>query len=150
MKNKDVLMVLPKKTILVPSALKSMWDVDKDPQGVTIFNASRPLSHANWENSDDFGNLRPCIVLELPEEADMDLFDAMVSRLAVAYESLPERYPLYIRIDSSNLELIAHASRIGFVPYFGNWKEKNADESAADWETITQALRVQSGMQESV
>lgn len=139
-------MVLPKRTIQMPSELKHSWDVDNDPDGITIFNAHQPVCHANWQDSDEFGMDRPAITLILPDEEDLDLFDAMVSRLAIAYENLPERYPLYIRLHKTSLDLIAHASRLGFIPYFGEWKESNENHSAAVWEEITNALRNREGL----
>lgn len=134
-------MVLPKKVIRQPSALKPDWELDKDPEGITIYETKKPVGHMNWQDSDEFGMERPAITLLLSDKEDPDLFDAMVSRLAIAYENLPERYPLYIRIPKTNLPLIAHAHRLGFIPYFGTWKESDADHSVADWEEITEALR---------
>ncbi len=137
----DVLMILPRKTIHHPSRLKAGWETDKDPVGLSILIDRKPAARASIEYAREFGQVRP--VLRLFEGAIMnqDLFEALASRLAILYDRLPMRYPLYIRFHCDQLELIAKASRMGFVPYFGQWEEKTSDQSEKDWTKVTASLR---------
>lgn len=139
---KNVLMVLPKRAIGRPSEMDPKWDLDKDSSGISVFEQENLLARAVWETEDDFGFDRPAIQMTvLNQELELDLFEALVSRLALAYESMPSRYPLYIRVPKDHLMLIAKASRMGFVPYFGEWKESSSHHSQNTWEEITHALR---------
>lgn len=137
----DVLMILPRKTIHHPSALHEGWETDEDPVGLSILVDNQPAARACIENEGDFGLQRPALKVQDGAAQDQDLFEAIVSRLAMVYDQLPMRYPLYIRFHSNQLELIAKASRMGFVPYFGQWEEKTFDQSEEDWTKVTDSLR---------
>lgn len=142
MKNQDILMVLPKHTIQHPSEMSRDWEVDKDGAGITIYTRDRLLGHADWREARDFGFKRPAIKLTLPSaEDEMAVFTSLVSRLVMAYEMMPSRYPLYIRLPKEHTSLIAAAARLGFVPYFGEWSESSRDQSEKTWEGITDNLR---------
>lgn len=138
----EVLMVLPKKTIYTAYKLAENWTCDQDSSHFTIFMAGVPIAMAYWQEADDFGMIRPAIVFDAQrEDLRAELFTALMTRMALAYDEIPSKYPLYIRLFESDLELIAQASRMGFVPYFGQWKQKSADESEEDWKRITESLR---------
>ncbi len=142
MENQDILMVLPKNTIHSPNEMSQDWEVDKDGAGITIYTKDRLLGHADWRNRKDFGFSRPAIDIKLiDKEQEMKVFEALVSRLASAYEMMPSRYPLYIRLPQKHTSLIAKAARMGFIPYFGEWKESTRENSENDWKRITEQLR---------
>lgn len=140
--NNEVLMVLPRKTVYTASKLAENWVLNQDSAHFSISLEGSLIATAYWQEADDFGMNRPAIVFEGQSDAlRADLFTALMTRMALAYDEIPSKYPLYIRLFESDLELIAQASRMGFVPYFGEWKKKTALESEEDWKRITEALR---------
>lgn len=142
MENQDILMVLPKNTIHYPSEMSRDWEIEKDGGGITIYTKDRLLGHAEWHARRDFGFERPAINIRMIDrEEEMKVFESLISRIAMAYEMMPNRYPLYIRLPQKHTALIAKASRMGFIPYFGEWKEASKDQSVKDWERITEDLR---------
>ncbi|MCF0245408.1 MAG: hypothetical protein HUJ55_01120 [Ileibacterium sp.] len=142
MNKTDVLMVLPKRIISAPAKLLDHWEMDLDSNGITIYTQNELLGHAMVVNGSEFGMERPSLKVAIHHDDDeLHLFEAMISRLAVVYEQVPSRYPLYIRLSSKELRRIAKASRMGFIPYFGEWKESSRKGSEASWEEITGELR---------
>ncbi|WP_304684013.1 hypothetical protein [Ileibacterium valens] len=142
MNNQDILMVLPKNTIHTPNEMSQDWEIDKDSGGITIYTKNKLLGYADWRNRKDFGFSRPAINIQLLDsEQEMNVFEALISRLATAYEMMPSRYPLYIRLPQQHTSLIAQAARMGFIPYFGEWKESSKENSENDWKKITEQLR---------
>lgn len=139
----DVLMVLPRKTVYTAYKLVDQWVLDQDCSRFSISMGGRVIATSYWQEADDFGMVRPAIIFDAQnDEHRAELFTALMTRIALAYDEVPSKYPLYIRLSQSDLELIAQASRIGFVPYFGQWKERSAAESEEDWKSITEALRI--------
>lgn len=141
-RNTEILMILPRRTILKAEPLPETWSLDTDPAGLSLYMNGRPVGYAFWKEASDFGMKRPAIGFTCSDEAHrLDIFEALVSRLAVAFDRIPGRYPLYIRLSSQNLDLIAKAGRMGFVPYFGCWSRKTSEQSESAWEMITERLR---------
>lgn len=98
----------------------------------------------SWKDEDDFGMDRPTILFDVhgcDPRTKQELFEAVVSRLAIAYDQIPGKYPLYIRLSEADLDLIAQASHLGFIPYFGKWAKKTPEQSEKSWQAITDSLR---------
>lgn len=135
-------MILPKRTIRRLKKLPGNWEVDQDPAGVSLFIDHKSTALAYYSDEGDFGNKRPAIhfVCEEGREAGR-IFELLVSRLCLGFENTPSRNPLYIRLSDEQTDLIAAASRMGFLPYFGDWKESNATQSVQSWASITESLR---------
>lgn len=140
--NHEVLMVLPRRTVYSKSSLAENWIDQQDSTDFSIMLEGEKIASAKWVDANDFGMLRPAIDFSCEnDELRADLFVALMTRMALVYDQTPSKYPLYMRLDEADLELIAQASRIGFVPYFGEWQQRSADESEEDWKRITEALR---------
>lgn len=139
----DILMILPKRTILKAEPLENDWVLDQDPAGLSLFIHGKPAGYASWQNASDFGMHRPSVFFSCLEKGSRKLavFEALVSRLAIAFDRIPGRYPLYIKLQSTDLDLIAKASRMGFIPYFGEWSQKTSEQSESCWKGITESLR---------
>lgn len=138
----DVLMILPKKTIHAPAKLPDAWTLDQDPGGLSLFIDRMPVALAGFWDESDFGNSRPAIHFTCQESSlAAKIFELLVSRLSFVYERTPSRNPLYIRFSQEQTDLIAAASRMGFIPYFGEWTLSNADHSVACWQSVTERLK---------
>lgn len=138
----DVLMILPRKRIHRVHDLPETWELDKEPSGISLFIDRKPAGYASWMPADDFGTVRPVISFSSTDTNQLQLiFKVLVGRLAVAFDLIPSCNPLYIRLNKSQVDLIAEASRMGFIPYFGKWKESDEDHSVSSWEEITEDLR---------
>lgn len=138
----DILMILPRKTVRSEQPVPQGWEVDQDASGISLTIDDQPSFIASWREAGDFGMNRPAIRFQsLDGKLKPRAFEVLVSRLAKAYDQMPSRYPLYIRLHSKELPLIAAASRLGFIPYFGNWKEQSAAQSESAWNIITENLR---------
>ena len=141
--DQEVLMVLPKRVIHQESPLPDDWNVDWIDQSAILKNGEEIIAEARLTDADDFGFRRPAICFEMSGEKEdvMKAFESLISRLALDYEKTPSRNPLYIKLSAQDLELIAKASRMGFISYFGEWKQADPDESEALWIQITEDLR---------
>lgn len=138
----DILMILPRRTILKAEPLKDTWSLDKDSAGLSLYIDSVPVGYACWQSALDFGIERPAITFACSDEENkLAAFEALVSRIAIAFDQMPGRYPLYIRLHSSQLDLIAKASQMGLQPYFGRWSMMDGEESEHSWQLITDSLR---------
>ncbi|UNT92709.1 hypothetical protein [Allobaculum sp. Allo2] len=115
-------MVLPKRVIHQESPLPDDWNVDWIDQSAILKNGEEIIAEARLTDADDFGFLRPAICFEMSGEKEdvMKAFESLISRLALDYEKTPSRNPLYIKLSAQDLELIAKASRMGFISYFGS------------------------------
>ncbi len=144
MDEKDILMILPRRTILRKPNFENSFCLETPQEGKVIaFMNEAQVGQAQWQEAFDFeGIVRPALVFECTKkEYEFDLFESLISQLALDFDAIPGRYPLYIKLKETNLPYIAKASRMGFVPYFGKWVQSNAQESEATWQNITEALR---------
>lgn len=66
---------------------------------------------------------------------------SMVSKLAIHYDSIPNKYPLYLSTQSQSYAAIALYAKLGFTPYLGAYKGHTKEESEADWQFITTLLK---------
>ncbi len=140
----EILMILPRRTFFKASCLPGNWEVDQDPAGLSVLVDQQPAAYASWKDEDDFGTDRPAILFDVhgcDPRTKQELFEAVVSRLAIAYDQIPGKYPLYIRLSEADLDLIAQASHLGFIPYFGKWAKKTPEQSEKSWQAITDSLR---------
>lgn len=138
----EILMVLPRKTIRRTPDLPSSWEIDQDACGLSVLIDCKPAAYAMWIYANDFGTQRPSIQFDaFCQEKKLQLFEALITRLALAYDQFPCKYPLYIRLGEQELDLIAMAHRMGFVPYFGQWSQKTSRQSEETWKNITDSLR---------
>lgn len=141
-RTQDVLMVLPRRSIYRVRPLPAGWTVDQDPQGITLYVDRKPAAHARLCKREDFGQNRLALSFScMDSELSGPAFEVLVSRLALAFDEVPSRYPLYVRFGSSEHVQIITASHMGFIPYLGEWNERTADDSESDWEMITEDLR---------
>lgn len=144
MDEKDVLMILPRRTIIRRPSFENSFRFETLQEGkVTAFLKEEQVGQATWEDAFDFeGIVRPVVIFECTKkEYELELFEGLISKLALDFDTIPGRYPLYIKLKETNLPHIAKASRMGFVPYFGAWIQSSAQESETTWQTITEALR---------
>ncbi|MCF0258489.1 MAG: hypothetical protein HUJ54_01390 [Erysipelotrichaceae bacterium] len=138
----EVLMVLPKAAVSSAAKGKEHWNIEHKASTVTIYENEQPIGKARWENSMEFGMERPALYAKLYGlEDDLLIFEAMISRLALEYRQIRSRHPLYIRLKDSEISLIAKASRMGFLPYMGQWQNADSELSVKHWEAITEQLR---------
>ncbi|MBF0578399.1 hypothetical protein IM774_01045 [Erysipelotrichaceae bacterium RD49] len=140
----EILMILPRRTFFKASDLPGNWEVDQDPAGLSVLVDQQPAGYASWKDEDDFGMDRPSILFDIHGcdlHTKLALFEAMISRLAIAYDQMPGKYPLYIRLSEKDLDLIAKASHLGFIPYFGKWANQTEEQSEKSWQIITDHLR---------
>lgn len=144
MDRKDILMILPRRTIVRRLNFENSFRLESPQEGKVIaFLEEEPVGQATWQDAFDFeGILRPVLAFECQKkEYELDLFEELISKLALDFDAIPGRYPLYIKLKETDLPYIAKASRMGFVPYFGAWIQSSAQESEAAWQNITEALR---------
>ncbi len=144
MSEKNILMILPRRTILRRPSFERDFRFEVFKEGmVQAFLEEDQIGQAWWEDALDFeGIVRPVLVFTCQKkEYEFEVFEGLISHLALTFDGIPGRYPLYIKFKETNLPYIAKASRMGFIPYFGEWIESSAKESEAKWQEITEALR---------
>lgn len=66
---------------------------------------------------------------------------AMLSKLALDYESSPGKYPLYAVLTTGAYGAVILLSRMGFTPYMGEFKGCSEKQSQKNWEIETDILR---------
>jgi GNAT superfamily N-acetyltransferase len=66
---------------------------------------------------------------------------AMIIHLARLYDQMPNKYPLYLATQSQSHDAIVLYSRLGFMPYMGQWSRRTKEESEEDWRQVTDILR---------
>lgn len=135
---KEVLMVLPKKTVKNVEEPADI-EIEVKTEIVNVYADGKQIGKASIEKRKDYGIVRDALVFD--KEGDRAFLPFMASVLGKQYELKRTRYPLYIKLDSEDLEAIALLSRIGFIPYFGEWNEASASQSEEVWTEITEALR---------
>lgn len=146
---KDVLMILPRKTIREEFSLPSGVRDRIEDKIIILENDKGILAKGCLSQRDDFGIDRQAAVFAIYEEnldggdllVKQQLIQCILSRLALSYEEIAGKYPLYIRLNSHDLFEIAACSRMGFIPYFGKWEESLPRQGEKTWERITKALR---------
>lgn len=77
-------------------------------------------------------------------ELDSSHLEYLPEHLNKAYKdfkSLKLRYPLYLIMDESELELIAQCTRLGALPFMGECLLYTREENESKWEEITENLR---------
>ena len=144
MDGKDILMILPRRTIVRSPSFENSFRLEMPQEGKVIaFLEEELVGQATWQDAFDFEGIeRPMLVFECTKkEYELDLFEGLISQLALDFDAIPGRYPLYIKLKETDLPYIAKASRMGFVPYFGAWIQSSAQESEVIWQNITEALR---------
>lgn len=134
----EVLMVLPKNTIFAPVLLPEDYTIQEGDHLITILKNSAPVATGSLETGRHFGVDRLHI---LTHSHDPLLYAAVVSRLAIQYESEPTRYPLYIAVDSEDFDLIRTLARLEFMPYLGEWSQASQEDSELQWSQITECMR---------
>lgn len=139
---KDILMILPRRTILKGVNLPENWHV-KEEEILSLYQEENCLAQAFCTLAFDFEGIERSILVFEPllEEKKLKAFEILASRLALLFDQTPGRYPLYIKLKENDLSLIAKASQMGFIPYFGAWKQSSSQESEELWNQITKALR---------
>lgn len=69
------------------------------------------------------------------------LAKAVISRIACDYETMNSRYPLYLSTQSQSHGAIKLYTRLGFIPYMGEYKDHTSEQSQEDWKLVTEVLR---------
>ncbi len=139
---KEILMILPRRTILrMPSSSFRFEALEKSK--IKAYLEEIQVGQGCWQEAFDFEGVgRPTLIWEIRQtENELEIFEGLISHLALAFDQIPGRYPLYLKLQATNLPYIAKASRMGFIPYFGQWKQSSAQESEMIWQDITDALR---------
>lgn len=139
----DVLMVLPRKAVYGAS-YKPAEEIEltAEPRKVTAHRFGTEIGSLLIETGTDYEDERPSLVLRETERIGSATLAAMVCMLAAEFEKKPCRTPLYIRLSDQPIERLAWLHRIGFLPYFGKWKDHTPQQSEQDWTEITETLRM--------
>lgn len=69
------------------------------------------------------------------------LSKALITRLAVKYDGMKGKYPLYLSTQPGSWAAIMLYSRLGFTPYLGAFEGHTEEQSCADWEYTTEILK---------
>lgn len=95
-----------------------------------------------WYGKDfDAKRLRLHYVATKPAHQGKGIAKAMITKMAMLYDSIPGKYPLYLVTQSQSYMAIALYARLGFLPYFGEYKGHSAKQSQEDWERVTEILK---------
>lgn len=76
-----------------------------------------------------------------PGHQHKGLSRALITRLAMKYDQMPSRYPLYLSTQSESWGAIMLYSRLGFTPYLGEYEDHTEAQSVEDWEFVTEILK---------
>ena len=66
---------------------------------------------------------------------------SVITALALEYETLAGKYPLYLSTQSQSYGAIKLYSRLGFEPYMGAYEGHSQEQSQQDWQAVTDVLR---------
>ncbi len=66
---------------------------------------------------------------------------AMMTQLVLRYESAPTKYPLYLATQSGSYGAIALYSRLGFIPYLGEYPGCTKKQNEKNWQIATDILK---------
>lgn len=97
-----------------------------------------------WIGKDfDGDRLRLHYISVDPKAQHNKIAHAMISRLCIKYDSISGKYPLYLATQSQSYGAIALYSRMGFIPYLGEYNGCSQEENEAAWEYTTKILKEQ-------
>ncbi len=95
-----------------------------------------------WPGHDFDGSRTRIHFVAVKEKAQHKrIAQSLLTKLCLQYEEKPSKYPLYLVTQSQSYGAIALYSRLGFVPYLGEYHDHTAQESEKDWEIVTDILR---------
>jgi hypothetical protein len=137
----EVLLVLPNKTIRCLPKGADALQVETNDQTATV-TEGEAVYKAGIETDSSFGMERKALAFsKLPQTLAELPLETLIASLALKYDKEANRYPLYVKVMADELDLIAILTRMGFVPFWGEWKGHTAAQSEAQWEEITEKLR---------
>ncbi len=95
-----------------------------------------------WPGRDfDEPRLRIHYVATDPSFQHNGLARSMLTKLAVKYDTLKTKYPLYLATQAQSYGAIRLYASIGFTPYLGAYNGHTQEQSGQDWEETTKILR---------
>lgn len=113
-------------------------------QFVFVTNEKNELvaSAGLWEGTHfDTPRLRIHYVAVSEKDQHKGIGASMITKLSAMYDHRPSKYPLYLVTQTNSYGAIALYSRMGFNPYFGEYKGCSEEENKKNWELATQILR---------
>lgn len=143
MKKETCMMVIVKKRIMNTLIDPVGMELDAEKKSVLVKDdQGKVIGSACLKIGQEYGMDRMKIEVDC-SSSDSELYTYLVSKMSLLYDEIPSKYPLYIVLDSTQLEQIKILARIGFTPYLGQTKEVSEEENKEIWETITNQLREQ-------
>ncbi len=76
-----------------------------------------------------------------PNHQHKKIAQAMLTKLCLHYESKPTKYPLYLATQTGSYGAVALYSRLGFIPYLGEYPGCSKQENEQHWQAVTDILR---------
>ena len=142
--NKEIcMMVIVKKRILDTLIDPVGMEFDEEKKSICVKDDDgKVIGSACLKIGQEYGMDRLKIEVDCLSQ-DEELYTYLVSKLCLYYDTIPSKYPLYIVLDSSQLDTIKCLARIGFTPYLGQTKDISEDTNKEIWESITNSLREQ-------
>lgn len=141
---KEVLMVLARKHVFKEQPLPKAYQYVQDGAAIVLDAKLNTVGQASLVMQEEFPDYPDRKKVELwvhPDHKCRGIEEAVLSKLAMEYDKTVSRYPLYIRLDGSDLDLVRCLARFGWTPYLGCWKGHGQAQSEKDWEEITARLR---------
>ncbi|MDO4466724.1 MAG: GNAT family N-acetyltransferase [Bacillota bacterium] len=101
------------------------------------------VASAGLYEGDHFGmkRLRLGKLAVLLENQREGLATAMITKLCLAYDSVPGKYPLYVSLNAQQHEAIKVFAKLQFTPYFGFYNGHTDKQSEENWTIVTKVLK---------
>ena len=125
------------------SALDELKKIDPEKM-ILVKNTSGELVGSGvLMNGEDYGMKRISVQHMSVREKDQfqGIGRAILSKLALDYESSPGKYPLYAVLTTGAYGAVILLSRMGFTPYMGEFKGCSEKQSQKNWEAETELLK---------
>lgn len=150
-RNSDVIMVMPRNAFPYTPVMEDELALEAEENIWYVLNNSEKMLSLSLMDADDYGMKRKALHADWSEagkQASLDkrqkMLEAALAAAGAFYRQTPGKYPLYIRLSAQDLDMIAMLSRLKLIPYFGQWSHASQEQSEADWQVITEALRAAS------
>lgn len=150
-RSSDVIMVMPRNAFPYAPDLEDELTLVEEENIWHVLHKEEKMLSLSLMDSDDYGMKRKAMYADWSEagkqaslENRQKMLEAALAAAGAFYRQTPGKYPLYIRLSAQNLEMIAMLSRLKLIPYFGQWSQASQEQSEADWQLITEALRAAS------
>ncbi|MBQ0065067.1 MAG: GNAT family N-acetyltransferase [Firmicutes bacterium] len=122
------------------------WNMDRDKFVFVQDENGKLVGSAGLYPGEHFGmkRLRLGKLVVLLDHQREGIATAMITKLCVLFDSIPDRFPLYVSVNAQQHEAIKTFAKLEFTPYFGFWEGHTDKQSEHDWEIVTEILREKS------